>query len=193
MAKLQLKYYPEQVLMQKARKVTTIDSSIRKLANDMLETMYSSDGVGLAAPQVGVSKRIMVIDVAGEDERRDPIVFINPQIIKQEGKLVGLEGCLSFPGVFFEVERANRITVRFQNLAGKEVKMDAEGDLLCRAIQHEIDHLDGELFIDKAVSPIAADLELVKAGFLEGDAKAIEEELHGSQTIKIGTQTPVIG
>lgn len=71
--------------------------------------------------------------------------------------------------------------------------MDAEGDLLCRAIQHEIDHLDGELFIDKAVSPIAADLELVKAGFLEGDAKAIEEELHGSQTIKIGTQTPVIG
>ncbi|MBC7998336.1 MAG: peptide deformylase [Leptolyngbya sp.] len=193
MAKLQLKYYPEQVLTQKARKVTTIDSSIRKLANDMLETMYESDGVGLAAPQVGVSKRIMVIDVAGEDERRDPIVFINPQIIKQDGKLVGLEGCLSFPGVFFEVERANRITVRFQNLAGKEVKMDAEGDLLCRAIQHEIDHLDGELFIDKAVSPIAADLELVKAGFLEGDAKAIEEELHGSQTIKIGTQQPVIG
>lgn len=193
MAKLQLKYYPEQVLTQKARKVTTIDSSIRKLANDMLETMYESDGVGLAAPQVGVSKRIMVIDVAGEDERRDPIVFINPQIIKQDGKLVGLEGCLSFPGVFFEVERANRITVRFQNLAGKEVKMDAEGDLLCRAIQHEIDHLDGELFIDKAVSPIAADLELVKAGFLEGDAKAIEQELHGSQTIKIGTQQPVIG
>ncbi len=193
MAKLQLKYYPEQVLTQKARKVTTIDSSIRKLANDMLETMYESDGVGLAAPQVGVSKRIMVIDVAGEDERRDPIVFINPQIVKQEGKLVGLEGCLSFPGVFFEVERANRITVRFQNLAGKEVKMDAEGDLLCRAIQHEIDHLDGELFIDKAVSPIAADLELVKAGFLDGDAKAIEEELHGSQTIKIGTQQPVIG
>ncbi len=155
--------------------------------------MYESDGVGLAAPQVGVSKLIMVIDVAGEDERRDPIVFINPHIVKQEGKLVGLEGCLSFPGVFFEVERANRITVRFQNLAGKEVKMDAEGDLLCRAIQHEIDHLDGELFIDKAVSPIAADLELVKAGFLDGDAKAIEEELHGTQTIKIGTQQPVIG
>lgn len=196
MAKLRLKYYPEQVLLQKAKKVTTFDSSVRKLANDMLETMYDENGVGLAAPQVGVSKRIMVIDVSGEDEPNEPIVFINPQIIEKEGSLVGLEGCLSFPGVFFEVRRANRILVKYQNLAGKDVKMQAEGDLLCRAIQHEIDHLDGELFINKAVSPIAADLELVKNGFIAGDVEALETELANSGqalTIKLKDQTPVIG
>ncbi len=197
MAKLRLKYYPEQVLLQKAKKVTTFDSSVRKLANDMLETMYDENGVGLAAPQVGVSKRIMVIDVSGEDDPNEPIVFINPQIIEKEGSLVGLEGCLSFPGVFFEVRRANRITVKYQNLAGKDVKMQAEGDLLCRAIQHEIDHLDGELFINKAVSPIAADLELVKNGFMAGDVEALETELANSgqvaHTIKVKDQTPVVG
>lgn len=197
MAKLRLKYYPEQVLLQKAKKVTTFDSSVRKLANDMLETMYEENGVGLAAPQVGVSKRIMVIDVSGEDEPNNPIVFINPQIIEKEGSLVGLEGCLSFPEVFFEVRRFNKITVKYQNLAGKDIKMQAEGDLLCRAIQHEIDHLDGELFINKAVSPIAADLELVKAGFIAGDVEALEQELassgQGGIKIKIKDQTPVVG
>ena len=197
MAKLRLKYYPEQVLLQKAKKVTTFDSSVRKLANDMLETMYDENGVGLAAPQVGVSKRIMVIDVSGEDEPNEPIVFINPQIIEKEGSLVGLEGCLSFPGVFFEVRRANRILVKYQNLAGKDVKMQAEGDLLCRAIQHEIDHLDGELFINKAVSPIAADLELVKNGFIAGDVEALETELANSgqvaHSINVKDQTPVVG
>ncbi|MCC7528112.1 MAG: peptide deformylase [Candidatus Melainabacteria bacterium] len=197
MAKLRLKYYPEQVLLQKAKKVTTFDSSVRKLANDMLETMYDENGVGLAAPQVGVSKRIMVIDVSGEDEPNEPIVFINPQIIEKEGSLVGLEGCLSFPGVFFEVRRSNRILVKYQNLAGKDVKMQAEGDLLCRAIQHEIDHLDGELFINKAVSPIAADLELVKNGFIAGDVEALETELANSgqvtHTINVKDQTPVVG
>ncbi len=196
MAKLRLKYYPEQVLLQKAKKVTTFDSSVRKLANDMLETMYDENGVGLAAPQVGVSKRIMVIDVSGEDDPNEPIVFINPQIVEKEGSLVGLEGCLSFPGVFFEVRRANRITVKYQNLAGKDVKMQAEGDLLCRAIQHEIDHLDGELFINKAVSPIAADLELVKNGFIAGDIEALEIQLANSgqtPTIKLKDQTPVVG
>ena len=199
MAKLRLKYYPEQVLLQKAKKVTTFDSSVRKLANDMLETMYDENGVGLAAPQVGVSKRIMVIDVSGEDEANEPIVFINPQIIEKEGSLVGLEGCLSFPNVFFEVRRFNRIVVKYQNLSGKDVKMVAQGDLLCRAIQHEIDHLDGELFINKAVSPIAADLELVKNGFIAGDVEALEQELANSgqagATIKIQDKdkTPVVG
>ncbi|HIA51812.1 MAG TPA: peptide deformylase [Candidatus Melainabacteria bacterium] len=194
MAKLRLRYYPEQVLLQKAKKVTTFDSSVRKLANDMLETMYDENGVGLAAPQIGVSKRIMVIDVSGEDEPNQPIVFINPQIVEKEGSLVGLEGCLSFPNVFFEVRRFHRIVVKYQNLAGKDVKMTAEGDLLCRAIQHEIDHLDGELFINKAVSPIAADLELVKNGFIAGDVEALENELANSgQTIKIKDHTPVVG
>ena len=169
MAKLQLRYFPDEVLKQPAKKISRFDSATRKLAQDMLDTMYENDGVGLAAPQVGISKRIMVIDTSDKDETRKPIVFINPTIVEKQGELVGLEGCLSFPGVFFEVKRANRIVVRYQNVAGKDMKIEAEGNLLCRAIQHEIDHLDGELFVDKALSKLAADLELTKHGFREGD------------------------
>jgi peptide deformylase len=180
MAKMRLRYFPDEVLKQKAKKISTFDSSVRKLAQDMLDTMYENDGVGLAAPQVGVSKRIMVIDVSSEDEPRKPIVFINPVIVEQEGSLVGLEGCLSFPGVYFEVKRSNRVVVRYQNVGGKEQKIEAEGNLLCRAIQHEIDHLDGELFFDKASNKLAADLELTKHGFAEGDVAALESELNGA-------------
>ena len=179
MALLKLRYYPDPVLKQKAKKITMIDSSVRKLAQDMLDTMYDSDGVGLAAPQVGVSKRLMVIDVSGEDDPPKPIVFINPEIIEAEGEgeLAGQEGCLSFPDVFFEVKRAKRVIVRFQDLRGKVLKLTAEGNLLCRAIQHEIDHLDGELFIDKASSKLKADLELTKHGFMEGDVAEMEQAL----------------
>lgn len=169
MPKLPLVYYPAETLRVKAKKISSFDASTRKLAQDMLETMYASNGVGLAAPQVGVSKRMMVIDVAGEDEPRKPIVFINPEIIEASGEMVGQEGCLSFPGVFFEVRRAASIVVKFKNVSGKDQKLVASGNLLCRAIQHEIDHLEGELFIDKAVSKLAADLELSKHGF-QGDA-----------------------
>jgi len=183
MSLLKVRYYPDPVLKQKAKKITMIDSSIRKLAQDMLDTMYDSDGVGLAAPQIGVSKRIMVIDVSGEDDPPKPIIFINPEIIEQEGELSGQEGCLSFPEVFFEVKRANRIVVRFQDLRGKTLKLTAEGNLLCRAIQHEIDHLDGELFIDKASSRLKADLELTKHGFMDGDVAQME--------LALGLQTPV--
>ena len=177
MANLELQYFPADVLRKKAKKVSLFDSSTRKLAQDMLDTMYENNGVGLAAPQVGVSKRMMVIDVSKDEEPKKPIVFVNPTIVDKEGELVGLEGCLSFPGVFFEVKRANRITVKYQNLSGKEQKMQAEGDLLCRAIQHEIDHLDGELFVDKAVSKLAADLELTKHGFMDGDVAELEKQL----------------
>lgn len=180
MAKLQLRYFPDKILKQKTKKVTTFDASLRKLAGDMFDTMYQNNGVGLAAPQIGVSKRIMIIDVSRRDETEDeeeanarvqkedtpgPLVFVNPVIVEKEGEMVGLEGCLSFPGVFFEVRRASRIVVRYQNLNGKEQKIEAANNLLCRAIQHEIDHLDGELFIDKAVSPLQAELELSKHGF----------------------------
>jgi peptide deformylase len=173
MSKLQLRYFPDGVLKQQAKKITRFDASVRKLAQDMLDTMYENNGVGLAAPQVGVSKQIMVIDVSTGEESSSPIIFINPKITKMQGELVGLEGCLSFPGVFFEVKRANSIVVRYQNLAGKEVKLECEGNLLCRAIQHEIDHLDGELFIDKAVSKLSAELELSRHGF--GDPQIARE------------------
>jgi peptide deformylase len=165
MAKLELRYFPDPILAEKTKKISRFDASVRKLAQDMLDTMYESNGVGLAAPQVGVAKRIMVIDVSGDDEPKKPIVFVNPQIVLKEGELVGLEGCLSFPGVYFEVKRANRIVVKYQNVSGKEQKLEAEGNLLCRAIQHEVDHLDGEVFVDKAVSRIAAEIELSKHGF----------------------------
>jgi peptide deformylase len=183
MAKMQLRYFPDDILTQPTKKVTRFDSSTRKLAQDMLDTMYENDGVGLAAPQVGVSKRMMVIDTSDKEETRKPIVFINPVIVEKQGELVGLEGCLSFPGVFFEVKRANRIVVRYQNVAGKDMKMEAEGNLLCRAIQHEIDHLDGELFVDKALSKLAADLELTKHGFRDGDVIKLEEQAEREHVI----------
>ncbi len=185
MAKLQLRYFPDEVLKQPTKKVTRFDASTRKLAQDMLDTMYENDGVGLAAPQVGISKRMMVIDTSDKEDARKPIVFINPTIVSKEGELVGLEGCLSFPGVYFEVKRANKIVVRYQNVAGKDMKMEAEGNLLCRAIQHEIDHLDGELFVDKALSKLAADLELTKHGFRDGDVSSLEEQAEREHVITI--------
>lgn len=183
MAKMQLRYFPDDVLKQPTKKVTRFDASTRKLAQDMLDTMYENDGVGLAAPQVGVSKRMMVIDTSDKEDTRKPIVFINPVIVEKQGELVGMEGCLSFPGVFFEVKRANRIVVRYQNVAGKDMKMEAEGNLLCRAIQHEIDHLDGELFVDKALSKLAADLELTKHGFRDGDVGKLEQQAEREHVI----------
>ncbi len=143
----------------------------------MLDTMYKSDGVGLAAPQVGVSKRIMVIDVSSEEEPAKPIVFINPEILEKDGEMIGQEGCLSFPDVFFEVKRASKVVVRFQNLKGQTLKLTAEGNLLSRAIQHEIDHLDGKLFIEKATNELKRDLEMTKAGLLDGDAEEISKKL----------------
>jgi peptide deformylase len=196
MAKLRLRYYPDEVLKQQAKKISTFDSSVRKLANDMLETMYENDGVGLAAPQVGISKRLFVIDVANEDEPRKPVVFINPVIVEREGELIGLEGCLSFPGVYFEVKRADRIVVKFQNVAGKEQKMEVAGNLLCRAIQHELDHLDGTLFFQKAVSKLAADLEMTKYGFIDADVEVLEKKMAESgETIHVPSkeEQPVVG
>ena len=191
MAKLQIVYYPGDVLRQKTQKISRFDNSTRKLAQDMLDTMYSNNGVGLAAPQVGVNKRMMVIDVAGDDEPRKPIVFINPEVIEADGEMVGQEGCLSFPNVFFEVKRCSRVVVKFQNLAGKQQKLVASGNLLCRAIQHEIDHLDGELFIDKAVSKLAADLERTKNGFM-GDS--VELPVTSTATaIPISTDKQLVG
>lgn len=189
MSKLQLRYYPDEVLKQKTKKITRFDASVRKLAQDMLDTMYDSNGVGLAAPQIGVSKSIMVIDVAGEDEPRRPIVFCNPRIVEAEGELVGLEGCLSFPDVFFEVRRANRIVVRFQDVTGKEKKIEAQGNLFCRAIQHEIDHLEGELFFNKAVNKLQADLEMTKHGFNtdeedEGAVISLKTAVHDNAVLR---------
>ncbi|MHB9094340.1 MAG: peptide deformylase [Eubacteriales bacterium] len=132
------------VLREKARPVPKITPNVIKLLENMAETMYDAEGVGLAAPQVGVSKRVVVID-AGEGL----IELINPEIILKEGLDTDAEGCLSVPGVRGEVQRAARVVVKALNREGKEVRHEGEG-LLARAFQHELDHLDGILFVDKA-------------------------------------------
>jgi peptide deformylase len=134
----------DKVLKEKAEAVSHVDKKIRKLLDDMAQTMYKADGVGLAAPQVGVSLRVIVIDV--DDEL---IELINPVIVRSEGCELGNEGCLSIPGVFGEVERFSEVTVTGLNRFEKNVSITGTG-LLSRALQHEIDHLDGILFIEKA-------------------------------------------
>ncbi len=133
----------EDILRKKCRAVDTIDDKIITLLDDMIDTMHQADGVGLAAPQVGILKRIAVIDV-GEGV----IELINPEITKTEGKETNVEGCLSVPGKWGTVERPQKVTVRATNRQGKEYEITGEG-LLARALCHEIDHLDGVVFVDK--------------------------------------------
>jgi peptide deformylase len=146
MAILEIKKAGEKILKEKAQRVSRVDKRIRQLLSNMAETMYSADGVGLAAPQVGISLRVIVIDI-GEGL----VELINPQIISQEGEETALEGCLSVPGIYGEVTRYSKVIVEAVNSQGKKVKYNGEG-LLGRALQHEIDHLEGILFIDKAES-----------------------------------------
>jgi peptide deformylase len=128
--------------------IVEIDEEIKTLAADMLETMYAAPGIGLAAPQIGVMKRIVVIDVANEGEEPAPYVMINPEITKFGEEIqVTEEGCLSIPELYYEVERPSTITVSYTNIEGEEVTVDADGKLAV-CIQHELDHLDGVLYID---------------------------------------------
>ena len=144
MAILELKLAGDPVLKQHCEEVTKIDKRVKKLLDDMAETMYTNEGVGIAAPQVGVLLRVVVVDV---DKKRYEL--INPVITHREGSVVDSEGCLSCPNLFGEVERAEKIRVKYMTRFHKEKELEAEG-LLARCIQHEIDHLNGRLFIDIA-------------------------------------------
>jgi peptide deformylase len=144
MAILEIKEYGEPVLREKSLPVKEITPEILNLIRDMAETMYAAPGVGLAAPQVGVSKRIIIID--GEEEGL--IVLINPTMVKSEGEVIAEEGCLSIPGVYSEVKRSSKVTVKALNESGELIKITKEG-LLARALQPEIDHLEGILFVDR--------------------------------------------
>ncbi|ACL69745.1 peptide deformylase [Halothermothrix orenii] len=144
---LQIRKIGDPVLRSKAKPVTEITKKTLSLIDNMVETMYQAEGVGLAAPQVGVSKRIIVVDTG---EGQGLIELINPEIIETEGKDIMEEGCLSVPGQTGKVIRASKVTVKGLNRGGKEVRIRAEG-FLARAFQHEIDHLNGILFIDKVV------------------------------------------
>jgi peptide deformylase len=142
LAVLKIVTQPDPILRRKAKEVTKITKRLRNLAHDMLETMYEANGAGLAAPQVGVSERLVVIDVG-----KGPLVLVNPEIISRAGQARDMEGCLSIPGRSEYITRARKACVKFVDLRGQTVTLEGE-DLLARAFQHEIDHLNGVLFID---------------------------------------------
>ncbi len=152
--------FPAPLLKQKSLPIPDIDDTVRQLAADMAETMYDAPGVGLAAPQVGVLQRLIVIDIAAKNEPPQLITVINPEIIHTEGESYEEEGCLSVPDFSANVQRHERVTVKGTTLAGQERIWHADG-LLAIAFQHEIDHLDGILFIDH-LSPLKRDIYLKK-------------------------------
>ena len=150
MSLLKIVHYPEPVLLTVGKPVgeEEFNEQLQKLVEDMFETMYDAQGVGLAAPQVGVSKRLFVMDVPVDEDRSNKIALINPVIIVQEGEQVGDEGCLSFPGIYTTVKREVRTVVRYRDVFGKEQELDCT-DLSARCVLHETDHCDGIVFLDK--------------------------------------------
>jgi len=148
MAKRPILLLPDPRLRALADPIDRIDDSIKQLARDMLDTMYDAPGIGLAAPQVGEMKRIVVMDLAREDEPKDPIVMVNPEILRFSDETVTTEeGCLSIPELYYDVERPAEVTVRYTDLEGKTVEREAT-DRFAICVQHELDHLDGVLYID---------------------------------------------
>ncbi|PTM97446.1 peptide deformylase [Mycoplana dimorpha] len=152
---------PDPILRQVSTPLGTVDDEARRLAEDMLETMYDAPGIGLAAIQIGVPRRMLVLDVSREGEEKTPLVFINPEIVSSsDTRSVYEEGCLSIPDYYAEVERPAEITVRYIDRDGKEQTLDADG-LLATCLQHEIDHLNGVLFIDH-ISKLKRDMVIRK-------------------------------
>ncbi len=145
MARLEILHFPDPRLRKRALPVTEFDDDLKKLVGDMFETMYAAPGIGLAATQVDVHRRVIVIDIS--EDRNQPLVLINPEILSREGVEEMDEGCLSVPGIYEKVRRAERIRYRAQDLEGEPFEAEADG-LLAVCIQHEIDHLDGKLFVD---------------------------------------------
>lgn len=161
-----IRIYGDPVLKQRAAEVTRFDESLRELAADMHETMHAHKGVGLAGNQIGVLQRILVVDVPPEDEAGERVVLtvVNPKLVGKSGSQTDEEGCLSIPGVWQDVTRAQRVTIEAQNEEGAPIRIEAEG-YLARALQHELDHLDGILFVDR--------LSLLKRQFLRRDLDAL--------------------
>tara|TARA_Y100001968_G_C19241298_1_gene659555 strand:- start:158 stop:769 length:612 start_codon:yes stop_codon:yes gene_type:complete len=165
-----------QVLRNPANRISKVDNSMRELAKNMLTSMYSAKGIGLAAPQVGIQKRILVIDLDIENPATPPHVFINPEIISSSGTINTYEeGCLSIPGVYLDVIRPTSIKVSFRDEMGRPKKMNADG-LLARCIQHEIDHLNGILFIDRVTNEETLKKELKENGFFYKDVNTLNSK-----------------
>jgi peptide deformylase len=172
--------WPDPVLKKASAPVARVDEEIRQLLDDMAETMYAADGVGLAAPQVGVSKRVVVIDTSPRQEGQKLLHLVNPEILKTEGETVFTEGCLSVPGEAEEVERAAKVWVRANGRDGRIFEVEAEG-LLAIALQHEIDHLDGTLFVDH-LSSLKRELIRKRMKKLKAErASETAEEIRGAK------------
>lgn len=173
-APLELHYMGDRVLRQPAKRFTKIDEEVRQLARQMLQTMYTEDGIGLAAPQVGINKQMIVVDAQPDEAANPPIVLINPVITAASDDLsVIQEGCLSIPGVFLDVTRSKVIEVSYKDEMGRPKKLQADG-LLARVILHEIDHLNGVLFVDRVDNAIQMNQELSKHGFSAKDVRRIK-------------------
>jgi peptide deformylase len=148
----------DDVLRKVAKEITEFDESLHKLANEMLDIMHDSEGIGLAAPQVGVSKRLIVIDISETNKNFGPMIFVNPVILETKGEIKMEEGCLSVPGVHEDILRPQKITLKYQTLSGEEMTEEYD-ELMARVIQHEIDHINGILFVDY-LSPVKRKLVL---------------------------------
>ncbi len=148
MALLKIVHYPEPVLLEVGKPIEAFDDQLKKLVENMFETMYEAKGVGLAAPQVAVSNRLFVMDCSGGEDASQKIALVNPEIIHVEGEQIGDEGCLSFPGLYQKVQRNLRTIVRYQNINGEFQELDGT-DLTARCVLHETDHCDGIVFLDR--------------------------------------------
>lgn len=163
----------DRVLRQPAKRVSKVDEEIRQLVRQMLQTMYSSDGIGLAAPQVAVNKQVIVVDVEPDNAAKPPLALINPQVIRTSKELcTGEEGCLSIPGVYLDVIRPAAIEVSFKDENGRPQRLKAS-DLLARCILHEMDHLAGVMFVDRVTNQLALNQALQKQGFSAKDVQLI--------------------
>ena len=163
-----------ETLRTQAKRISKVDSNIRDLAKDMLQSMYSAKGIGLAGPQVGISKELLVIDINFEDSAAEPLILINPEITAFGSTLNTYEeGCLSIPGVYLNVVRPSTIKLKFRDEMGRPRKMNADG-LLARCIQHEVDHLRGILFVDRVTSNEELKKELIKEGYSMKDVLPLD-------------------
>ena len=176
MAKLTILEFPDPRLRTRSVPVETFDAALQQLIGDMFETMYAAPGIGLAATQVDVHKQLLVLDVS--ESKDQPMVFVNPRIVERDGEQVYQEGCLSVPGIYADVVRANRVRVQALNGQGESFEIEADG-LLAICIQHEMDHLEGKVFVDY-LSPLKRDMvrkKLEKNRRSRGDAESREHSL----------------
>ena len=181
--------YGDPILRTPSKEVHKVSKKVQELVNDLIDTMYAQNGVGLAAPQIGVNQRIFVVDVSTGDEPLNPIVFINPKIIKKSGACRSHEGCLSFPEAFTDVKRYANVMIKAMDRKGKSFVLEAkDGTLLARCIQHEFDHLDGVLFIDHSMNRFETDVVLAEHDLppLEDDKlldeKELEEQINNAES-----------